>query len=232
MKCEDATDLIIDSLMDSLDARQARELASHIETCEACAGEAESMQAVWDGLEELGVPSERHGAAGRGRTTVDTSRTAMEIGHRIARPRRRPMAMPSQIAASIALLLLGSLGGYLARGPVPPPLPQAGSSAFLMLVRGEEPDAQIPGDVLVEEYRTWAQALAVEGRLLGGEKLTDEPGRWVSGAPVADERVRSDVSGYFVIRAPSYDEAVDLAMASPHVRYGGVFEIRQIDAVN
>ncbi len=78
----------------------------------------------------------------------------------------------------------------------------------------------------------WAQALAVEGRLLGGEKLTDEPGRWVSGAPVADERVRSDVSGYFVIRAPSYDEAVDLAMASPHVRYGGVFEIRQIDAVN
>ena len=81
----------------------------------------------------------------------------------------------------------------------------------------------------MSEYRDWAQSLANGGVLVDANKLADEPGRWVSGLPSGDSRERSDVSGYFVISAADYGEAERIAMGSPHIGFGGTFEIRQID---
>jgi hypothetical protein len=83
----------------------------------------------------------------------------------------------------------------------------------------------------VREYRDWALSLADEGRLAGANKLINEPGRWLSGS-TADSRTTSDIQGYFLVQASGYGEALEIAAASPHVRYGGTFEIRQIDPVN
>ena len=130
----------------------------------------------------------------------------------------------------MALLLVGGAGGFLARGPVGGPGP-APESAYLFLVRGEEPDEAVPEEALVREYGAWARELAGRGKLLGGDKLADEPGRWVSGTG-EDARTGSDVSGYFVIAASDYAEAIEIANGSPHIRYGGTFEIRQIDPVS
>jgi hypothetical protein len=101
-----------------------------------------------------------------------------------------------------------------------------------LLVRGEEPQGAAQGEVLVQEYRDWASSLAADGRLMGANKLTDEPGRWISGSPAGDPRTQSDVSGYFLVNASSYTEATEIAGSSPHIRYGGTFEIRQVDPVN
>lgn len=232
MRCEDATDLIIDSIMDSLDEEQARDLATHLASCDACALEARRLREVWTALGALEVP------AGGRRGHVD------RVGMRPVSVGGKPTGgrwSTGRLAASLALLLVGGAVGYVAGGAsaspgasahpgaIPHAAAQAEGSAFLLLVRGEEPDAQVRSEVLMEEYGTWAMELARDGRLLAGEKLADEPGRWISGASVEDTRERSDVSGYFVVRAPSYDEAISLAMESPHVRYGGVFEVRQID---
>jgi hypothetical protein len=85
---------------------------------------------------------------------------------------------------------------------------------------------------VVQEYRDWAVSLASDGRLAGANKLTDEPGRWISGSPAGEIRTRSDVSGYFLVNASDYDEAIEIARASPHIGYGGTFEIRQVDVTN
>jgi hypothetical protein len=162
------------------------------------------------------------------------SQADIRFGRRVARHGIADRSRPAlQVAAAIALLLLGGAGGYWMRGPdtsVPPVAGDDGS--YLLLVRGPEPDTGDPPEVIVGEYVAWANELADRGLLIGGNKLRDEPGRWISGATVPDTRTVSDVSGYFLISAANYEEAVATAEDSPHIKYGGTFEIREVDRAN
>jgi hypothetical protein len=221
MNCEHAVDLIVDSLLDKVDDERRRELTAHIESCRSCAAEAERMGELWRGLGELNPPAAAPHAA-------------LELGRRLATARRQHRYAPLlRAAAGVVLVLLGGAGGYVIRGDGSPQgVPAPGVSTFLLLVRGEEPRGPVTGDRLVLEYQAWAASLADEGRLVGANKLTDEPGRWISAPAAGETRTRSDVSGYFLVSASGYDEALEIAESSPHIRYGGTFEIRQIDPVN
>ncbi len=218
MKCENAVDLIVDSLMDSLDDEQREDLSAHIQSCESCAAEGAKMKEIWNGLGDLTVPK-------------PAPQAAFEFGRRLSQARNQRRYAPLlRAAASIALVTLGAAGGFLARGDgSPTSAPLTGSSTFLLLVRGEQPENSLPGERLVQEYRDWALSLADEGRLASANKLADEPGRWISGSPETESRTRSDIQGYFLIQASGYSEAIEIAGASPHIRYGGTFEIREID---
>jgi hypothetical protein len=220
MKCDNAVDLIIDSLMSTLEEEQQKLLSEHLQSCASCAAEARKMNELWKGMGELSAPPAAPHAA-------------IEFGRRlVSRPSRRRVAPLLQAAAAVALFLLGSTAGFLVRGDgAPSGVPSAGPTTFLFLVRGEDPPG-VPGTAVVQEYRDWALSLASEGRLAGANKLTDEPGRWISGSPAGEARTRSDVSGYFLVNASDYDEAIEIARTSPHVGYGGTFEIRQIDPTN
>jgi hypothetical protein len=205
MTCDHAVDLIVDSLLDRLDAEQRRELDAHLASCASCAAEAERMSEMWEGLGRLPAPEPASGAA-------------LELGRRLAAER-----------AAIALLLLGAAGGYGLRGGGPEAVTSSDATTFMLLVRGDERmQAPVSGDALVREYMDWASSLRERGRLVGANKLMDEPGRWVSTA-AAETRLASDVSGYFLITAADYDEAIRIAEDSPHIRYGGTFEIRRVD---
>jgi hypothetical protein len=216
MTCEQATDLIVDSLMDALDRERQELLATHLSTCVSCAAEARAMGWTWDALGELE-------AAQAG------PQAAADLGRRIAAVgSKRPAARWLRAAAAVTLLLLGGAGGYWLRGEASPAPARSSDTSFLLLVRGDQPDATVPEETLVREYGAWAASLAEDGRLVAGEKLTDDPGRWISAAD--ETRTRSDVSGYFVVTASDYAQAVAIARGSPHVRYGGTFEVRQIDS--
>ena len=177
------------------------------------------MGALWKGLGELSAPPA-------------APRAGIVFRRRLAATRQQRYAPLLRAAAAVALLLVGGAGGYLLRGPGLAPVPTAGASTFLLLVRGEEPLAPVSGDTLVKEYGAWAASLAEQGRLVGANKLMDEPGRWISAPASRDTRARSDVSGYFLVSAAGYDEAVEIAGSSPHIRYGGTFEIREVDPLN
>lgn len=89
---------------------------------------------------------------------------------------------------------------------------------------------------MVKEYGQWAQMLAKEGKLAGGEKLSDEGGRVIRGkgpkAVVTDgpyAETKEVLGGYFIVHAASYDEAVQIAMSCPHVKYGASTHVRRID---
>jgi hypothetical protein len=89
---------------------------------------------------------------------------------------------------------------------------------------------------VIQEYSAWAGKLGQEGKLLGGEKLTDEGGRVLrleGGKPKVTDGPYSEtkevIGGYFVVQAKSYEDAVEIARSCPHARYGPKIEVRQVD---
>ena len=92
---------------------------------------------------------------------------------------------------------------------------------------------------VIGEYSAWREKVQGDGRLVGGEKLTDEGGRVLS---IADDQVRvvdgpyteakEIVAGFFMIEAANYDEAVDVSRSCPHLVYGSRIELRQIDDIH
>lgn len=217
MNCNIAVGLLIDSLMDALDEERQARLTVHLGSCESCTAEAKKLQTIWKGLGELPVPEA-------------SLHAETEFSRRLYSVRSRRSLSPILRAASMgALLLIGGTAGFLLRASgsqrVAPPTE---GSTYLLLVRGSVPNVFEGADV-VEEYAAWAESLGRAGRLVEGRKLMDEPGRWVSPPAAREIRTRSDVSGYFLISASSYEDVIQLAQASPHVQYGGTFEIREVD---
>jgi len=89
---------------------------------------------------------------------------------------------------------------------------------------------------ITERYVAWGERLRKAGLLADSNKLTDEPGRVMRGAPgqvrTTDgpySETKEVLGGYFTITAASYDEAVDRARDCPHLEYGGTIEVREVD---
>jgi hypothetical protein len=89
---------------------------------------------------------------------------------------------------------------------------------------------------IIQEYTAWRDQLAAAGRFVGGHKLKDEGGRHlkmhheqlrVVDGPYAE--AKEVMGGYFIVSAADYDEAVEVSKSSPHLKYGGWIELRQID---
>jgi hypothetical protein len=83
----------------------------------------------------------------------------------------------------------------------------------------------------VAEYRAWARSLAGQGLLVGADKL-GRHGFLLSGTGTSERLVESPegvVSGFFLIRADSLDEALALARTCPHIRHGGRIALRPVD---
>ncbi len=92
---------------------------------------------------------------------------------------------------------------------------------------------------VVGEYFAWRDKLMQSGQLVGGNKLKDEGGRDLSlhsgqlrvvDGPFAE--AKEVMGGYFIIAAPDYDEAIEVASSCPHLKYGGRIELREIDPMH
>jgi hypothetical protein len=87
----------------------------------------------------------------------------------------------------------------------------------------------------IEKYNAWSGKLAQAGKLVGGEKLTEEGGRrlvktkdvLVTDGPYSE--TKEVIGGYFTVEAASYEEAVELSRDCPHLDYGGVIDVRKVD---
>lgn len=108
---------------------------------------------------------------------------------------------------------------------------------YLLLLYESPERLEIPEEEtarLVAEYGAWAAEQQREGALLAGEKLADDglvlvedDGLQVTREPGAGAaRV---LSGFFLVRAESYEEARRIAESCPHLDHGGQIEIRRIE---
>lgn len=91
---------------------------------------------------------------------------------------------------------------------------------------------------IIQKYRDWSQRMGEAGKLVGGDKLTDDHGKVLrpgdGGVSVTDgpyAETKEVIGGYFQIEAGDYDEAVEIAGTCPHLAFGGSIEVRQVDEV-
>jgi len=167
--------------------------------------------------------------------------------------RRRAIMAISKTVGIAAALGVVFLGGFTvgvrkvsgsnrqpAQVATAPATSNANQYMLLMFMRGRQ-DAPAPATdgareaykAIISEYRDWANARASEGRLLSAEKLADDT-RVMAGrgeALTIAESASTDrvLGGYFLITAPSLDDAIALAKTHPHLKYGGEVEVRPIE---
>ena len=83
----------------------------------------------------------------------------------------------------------------------------------------------------IEKYRAWTQKPFTKD----SQRLAEDVGKVIranGGKAQASDGPYSEtkevLGGYYTIEAPSYDEAVKLALEHPHLEYGGTVEVRKI----
>jgi len=223
MTHEEARDLLTDRLLDELSSDEGRRLEAHLRDCPDCGETARRWTTSWEALGALElapVDPAAHVRFGR--------RLEQEVSRGWGMPGAR---MPLVALAAVALLLAGGIAGQaLAPGPAADggrPGAQVAGPQVMLVLRGEEPDRRQAADVLVAEYGVWAGTLAAAGSLVAAEQLDAESGRWVAPDSESDP-ASTPISGFFIVRAPSYDSALVIARESPHAGYGGVIEVRRV----
>jgi len=112
---------------------------------------------------------------------------------------------------------------------------------FMLLLHDSPSQARriAPGDMakVLGEYRAWSEKLRAAGQYDDGNKLADDAGRIMrpgkdGGISVTDgpfAETKELLGGYYIVVAPDYDAAVEIARGSPHLKYGGRIEVRRVD---
>ena len=87
---------------------------------------------------------------------------------------------------------------------------------------------------IISRYMSWRTNQST--RVVGGNKLRDDAGRVIErGKARAEVRdgpfteSKEVVSGYFIVSASDYDDAVRIASGCPHLELGGRIEVREIE---
>jgi hypothetical protein len=142
------------------------------------------------------------------------------------RKRLRAIAVGSLAAGIVFAVGFAAGSGWLARGAR-----AAGSDRYVLLLR-EGPSGVRQGEgteaAIVAEHRSWARAMRRRGKLELGEKLADQGRLLEAGGDTSISPAAGAVSGLFIIRARSPQEALALARSCPNLRHGGAIEIRKI----
>jgi Putative zinc-finger len=147
----------------------------------------------------------------------------------------RALWLRSGIAAA---LLLGAISGavgfgvgrWTSREGGRAPVIAADSSLRSYMLLLEEPSWPPTQPLARDGYGAWAQAIRAESRFVGAEKFTEEPGFRVTagGAAARPATSQPNYSGWYIVRARSYDEAIAWARRGPHLTYGSIL-VREIE---
>jgi hypothetical protein len=143
---------------------------------------------------------------------------------RVIRPSRRTRAVRVLVGAAAAVALF--TGGWIVGARPEPASPDGNTPQFMLLLFGGDPASAAEAATRVSAYREWAISLSRSGRHVSGERLGDGATRV---GPPAPGPGGSMLRGFFIVSAPSEQEAAALATSHPHVRHGGTIVIRRIE---
>lgn len=228
MSCDSHRERIMDRVAGELPSAEATTLDAHLATCADCRAFEREMQDAWDRLGTLSRAVPPADLPGRFEQTL--AQAGARADSAVDGRRWRTGGL---MAAALAGLLVGAGAGWFARSPGSPAEGTAEPQYMLLLIEAADQPVASPAemDAIVEEYRQWAISLADAGLLVSAEKLADAGGyRLVAGRePAARPATDEVLTGFFLIRARDYDEALRIARESPHLRYGGQIEVRAIE---
>lgn len=111
---------------------------------------------------------------------------------------------------------------------------------YMMLFRNEKNESgQAPSaeqmQTVMQQWQTWIKGIAANGKYSGTNRLLSEgktlkPGNAITDGPYAEGK--EIVGGYLIVKASSFDEAVEMAKSSPNLIYGGNVEIRSVMSID
>ena len=109
---------------------------------------------------------------------------------------------------------------------------------FVLMLRdsGSFPEDISPEEIqqIIERYRVWSARVGAKGQKLTdgeGRTIRKDSSREIGGVTITDgpyAESKEVIGGYFVLDAPSYDDAANLVQDCPHLDFGSI-EIRQIE---
>ncbi|MBX3174569.1 MAG: hypothetical protein KF709_09140 [Gemmatimonadaceae bacterium] len=215
MTHEECLERCVEGLVAALDAPTRSAVDAHLAGCAECRGEWKQMQAADAALRSWGdVPAPPAAPAP------------------VPRPLAPRAVWPRMLAAGLVGLVLGAAG--VSRFTPPPPLPPAPapdtrSVYALFLEEPLVPDAPSYAQMR-PGYVPWMDSLDAAGVFAGGARFDGSAGWFVApggaamplGELPAGTRHEATYSGFFLVRANSYAEAVEIARHSPHLDYGGI----------
>ena len=178
-------------------------------------------------------------AALRDRTLAAARARGLVGGHM-----KMPMMAWVMTAAAAVLMFVVGLGvGGARKESVPAPAgggetASASHAPHFALFLFEDARYQTPAadgmEARVQEYSAWAGHLAESGKFVAGDELgSDGRSLWLESGQVSAGAVMSDaqrgrLTGYFIVAAPTLEDATTLARECPHLKYGGTVEVRPI----
>ena len=147
------------------------------------------------------------------------------------RPGRAVTRILVYAAAALVLFAGGALvGGRRSGSPADPR-----SRFALLLYEDAAFRPTVSHRALVAEYSAWADSLRRLNALVMGEELDLEDaavfvrsGSAVTVSPGDVESVAGSLTGLFIVRAASGEEAFALARQCPHLKYGGRVALRRL----
>ena len=134
------------------------------------------------------------------------------------------------VAASIAFLAIGYFLAPLNKNEIETTTnTETASSDFTQYAILLFEDDSFWGDdqKLVIEYSEWGRDWGQKGKIVGGEKLS-YISKWY-GEDFEDPTSPGTLSGFFIIQAEDYEEALAITETHPHTAYGGRIELREIE---
>ncbi len=147
------------------------------------------------------------------------------------RRQRSWAAWPLAIAAALACFFLGRQTAPTSDSPGAPP----GNRWMLLLYEDATFEGPAPGheEAYVAEYRDWAMTLAARNQLVDGAELLPDRMVLEPDGMIQDAAVPAPpgaLTGYFIIVAPTLDDARAIARTNPHLKHRGRVAIQPLGA--
>jgi len=108
---------------------------------------------------------------------------------------------------------------------------------FLFVYRNDFSNQPVPSpeelQAVTKKWMDWVGSIAAQNRLVDrGNRLTSDgrvvkPGNVVTDGPYTE--IKEVIGGYSLIKAESFDEAVEIAKGCPTYAFGGNVEVREIN---
>jgi hypothetical protein len=126
------------------------------------------------------------------------------------------------------------LAGWFGRGMATRPGAMSDQGPLYLLLLSQVHRHNVPPEVdLLQETQDWALGIRSHNQLVRGERLAPKTelvqGTVGGGEPTVREVLGAPPSGFLLVRANSLPEAVALARACPHLRYGGSVTVHEVD---
>ena len=106
---------------------------------------------------------------------------------------------------------------------------------YMMIFRNEEKEGEMPSPeymrTMMQKWQDWIVGIAKQGKYAGTNRLLSEgktigPNNVITDGPYME--VKEMVGGYLIVKANSFEDAMELAKSCPNMLYGGKEEVRSV----